>query len=429
MIGQHAHTIATRSEAPSGAPGIATPHAVKPLDGLRALAALSVLFYHSYGMDAYHKHFLGWDITIAWYYMQTGVHLFFVLSGFLLFLPFARALLCGTPRPSTRAFYRRRALRMLPAYWVCLALLALFQWSSLATPLGLANIASHVVLLHDLVPDFNRAIEGPFWTLALEAQFYLLLPLLAWGIARVVGASRSTPRLCAAVVGLIVATLGLRELDAWAQQMLPHLHGVAATLATAFVILTLGSQGKFLEVFGVGMLCATLYVAFGEQRAADAQRVRMVGWSLLALAVTLMVVVAPLAFEQHVDAPNHTLVTDPLNLAVICGPLLIGLGYGALLLAILWAGPLLRAPFEFQPLVFIGLMSYSLYLWHLPFVHALVPGFAGVPVPMRVATAFAAAYLSYRLVEVPFLRRRQRVPPTSARTAEHAATRRAGEAH
>lgn len=390
-----------------------TPHEVRSLDGLRALAALSVLFYHTYGMYHRQKTFLGWDIQTGWYYMQTGVHLFFVLSGFLLFLPFARAILHGTSLPSTRAFYRRRAFRILPAYWACLAILALVQWSQFASPLGLVNIASHIVLLHDLVPNFNRAIEGPFWTLALEAQFYLILPLLVWAIARFVGGARSTWRLCAAVAGLIVVALAVRDLDALGQQHLAQLHGFAAALDTAFVTLTLGSQGKFLEIFGVGMLGATLYVALGEGRGADSARVRAVGWALIALAAALMFTIAPLVMQRGLEAPNHTMLTNPSDFAVICGPLLIGLGYGALLLGILWAGPVARAPFETKPLVFIGLMSYSLYLWHLPIAAAAIPAFRLVSVPVRIACAFVVAYLSYRLVEVPFLRRRRRAAPAA----------------
>lgn len=391
-----------------------TPHDVKSLDGLRAVAALSVLFYHTFDVTHRHKMLLGVDVQAAWSYTQTGVHLFFVLSGFLLFLPFARAILHGKPLPSTRAFYRRRAFRILPAYWVCLVVLALAQWRQFASLVGLADIASHVVMLHDFVPDFNRAVEGPFWTLALEAQFYVVLPLAAWVIARIVGGSRASWRLCAAVIGLIVLALLIRDLDALGQQNLAHLHGVAAALVTTFVTLTLGSQGKFLEVFGVGMLGASLYVALGEGHGADSRWVRVAGWALIVTAVTLVVALAPPVMRLALEAPNHTLFTDPGDLAVVCGPFLIGLSYGALLLGILWAGPPARAPLEWNPLVFVGLMSYSLYLWHLPIATATISVFRLMPIPLRVVGAFVVAYLSYRLMEVPFLRRRGTSPTKPA---------------
>src|SRR5215470_6644912 len=101
------------------------PQEIRALDGLRAAAALSVLVYHAIRAITHQVSVFGLDFTFAWYYTQTGVHLFFVLSGFLLFMPYARALVLGRPLPSARQFYRRRALRILPAYYVCLAILVL----------------------------------------------------------------------------------------------------------------------------------------------------------------------------------------------------------------------------------------------------------------------------------------------------------------
>ena len=97
------------------------PREIRSLDGLRAVAALSIVLFHV--MLFLQLEYQPWSQAInhGWYYLSTGVHLFFVLSGFLLFLPYVRALLDGAPLPSARRFYRRRALRILPAYLVCLA--------------------------------------------------------------------------------------------------------------------------------------------------------------------------------------------------------------------------------------------------------------------------------------------------------------------
>jgi peptidoglycan/LPS O-acetylase OafA/YrhL len=72
---------------------------ISALDGLRAIAALSVMLFHSYHLVSHHVDVAGQDITFLWNYGQSGVHLFFVLSGFLLFMPFARAMLNGRPLP------------------------------------------------------------------------------------------------------------------------------------------------------------------------------------------------------------------------------------------------------------------------------------------------------------------------------------------
>jgi peptidoglycan/LPS O-acetylase OafA/YrhL len=93
---------------------------------------------------------------------------------------------------------------------------------------------------------------------------------------------------------------------------------------------------------------------------------------------------------------------------VIGYPLLVGLGFGGLMLAILWGGRWIRIPFEFAPMRMVGLFSYSLYLWHLPIIHGDVPIFQGVPLLLVVPAAFLVAYLSYQFVERPFLKRRHR---------------------
>ena len=86
------------------------PQEIRSLDGLRALAALSIVLFHV--MLFLQLEYQPWSQAInhGWYYLSTGVHLFFVLSGFLLFLPYVRALLDGERLPSARRFYRRRAL-------------------------------------------------------------------------------------------------------------------------------------------------------------------------------------------------------------------------------------------------------------------------------------------------------------------------------
>ncbi|GAC1457161.1 MAG: acyltransferase [Ktedonobacterales bacterium] len=392
------------------------PQEIQALDGLRAVAALSVLFFHAFRSVTDRMTVFSQDISFVWYYGQTGVHLFFVLSGFLLFLPYARAMLRGLPLPSTRLFYRRRALRILPAYWVCMAVLVSTQLPAFLTWTGLANIATHIVLIHDDFPEFNRTIENPFWTLAVEAQFYLVLPLLAAAIARLVGATRSLVRLVGGVILLMVLALLVRELDAAGQARIAEWHGGLATAATVGLRVTMGSQGKFLEVFAVGMLCSVLYVATGERRGLSPRVTRRCGPLLMAGGLVAAAFLARWVYGQSFDVPPYFLVNHPRDLAPVWGPWLIGLSYGALVLGVLWSGKLLRAPFEMRWLRLIGLISYSLYLWHGPIIFGARPWTSGLPAALRVSGALLVgfliavpfAYASYQWVERPFLQRRHR---------------------
>ena len=393
------------------------------MDGLRAIAALSVLLFHTVLSFHTRQVVLGRDISFLFTYLASGVHLFFVLSGFLLFMPYARALLGGRPLPDTKSFYRRRALRILPAYYVCLAVFTVIGLLQGAPQLDIGNVAAHLVLLHDDVPLYNRTIVGVFWTLAIEWQFYLLLPWIARGIARLMGGSRSLGRLVAILCGFMALAMCTREAAALCIVRLPLIHSeTLAVIAHALLLLIVGSQGKYLEVFAVGMLCGTLYVA----RRDVTRWMRWAGAGLVAAGVVLGVFLAQLNVQNRVTIlDTFHLFLQPRDLASICGPFLIGFSYGAIVLGVLWSGRLIRAPFEIYPLRFIGFISYSLYLWHSPLIGYLEPVMAGWNTLLHVVAIAAFdtlviipfAYLLYVTIERPFLKLRRRTTHDNTATA------------
>ncbi len=391
------------------------PQEIAALDGLRALAALSVLIYHAMATAGAKTIIAGHDLTWTYFYTESGVDLFFTLSGFLLFLPYARAILGGRPAPRALEFYRRRALRILPAYYVCLGVLAVAQFGLRWSAPDAQNVLAHLALLHDISPAFNRTISGPFWTLAVEWQFYLLLPLIAWAIARISGGSPR--RLVAGVVGVIIIALALREGDAMLAAHRAALPGPAAPWIDLAQRIVIGSQGKYLEVFGIGMLCGVIYTLIARRAGAlAARRTQLAGVALLGVALLSYLALAPLVYERrNAILAAFYLALRPGDVEMLLGPLMLGLGYGALTLGALLAPPLLRAPFEWGPLRFIGLISYSLYLWHeavINLVFPLIPVSGGVArgvvaLAIALGVAIPFAYLSYQLVERPFLRWRR----------------------
>src|SRR5260221_4346248 len=108
----------------------------------------------------------------------TGVTLFFVLSGFLPVMPFAKALLYKTRWPLARVFYLRRALRIIPAYYVSLFLIILFSQPEYLHRDHLKDLFLFATLFMDSTRTTFRQINGPFWTLATKWQIYMLLPLI-----------------------------------------------------------------------------------------------------------------------------------------------------------------------------------------------------------------------------------------------------------
>lgn len=181
--------VPTAPQAP-GVPEV-PPAPKKPprlpfIDGLRGLALLMVLVYHAWlhGVGAPILLSLpGFevDVTAPAFFGFAGVRLFVVLSGFCLTYPLAH----GELRVDLGRFWRRRARRILPPCYVALAVFLLLR--ALAhRPTEPGDILTHLLLIHNLFPQWLLSINGAWWTLALEAQFYLVFPLLVasfrmWG--------------------------------------------------------------------------------------------------------------------------------------------------------------------------------------------------------------------------------------------------------
>lgn len=387
---------------------------IPALNGLRALAALSVLVYHATSISGAQTVIAGHSLTWMYFYLESGVDLFFVLSGFLLFLPYARAILDRKPGPKPLTFFRRRALRILPAYYTCLGVVALAETMLGDGPDGW-NLLAHVFFLHDFWGAFNRTISGPFWTLAVEWQFYLILPWVAWLIARV---SAGKPwRLALGTSGVIAAALAVRYGAAALVIHAAALPAPAASIAHVAITLVTGAQGKFLEVFGMGMLCAVGYLLAIERGGLSARRAWWIGLALLALALIVYLAFGPEVFiRRNAILAAYPGELDPRDTAMMLGPLTLGLGYGALLLGILLGPSDMRALFSCPPLRFTGYVSYSLYLWHetvlntvYPWLHPPTPstwlnGAEALALGLLVAIPFA--YVMYQLIERPFLKMR-----------------------
>jgi peptidoglycan/LPS O-acetylase OafA/YrhL len=278
----------------------------------------------------------------VWALGRTGVHLFFVLSGYLLFQPYGRAAE-GASAPSLGRYFIRRLRRILPAYYACLALLVLLGWArwQVAVDDKHVDVLLHLALVHNWSSATLESINPPFWTLAVEAQFYLLLPLL--GAAYLRAARR---------FGLTVPRLALAVL------------APASTIANAALQRSFSDSGwwnvrssaalvlAYFPPFAVGMWIAT-------QRLRPRRRAVRVGTATLAAGIVLVHAV-PLASGRALGAGD----LFPFNLVM-------GGAYGLALWSALTGRPDESFP-VFTPLRALGLVSYSVYLWHYPVLTELL---------------------------------------------------------
>lgn len=179
------HPSATAPRSPADAAASPGGQRFPALDGLRMVGALAVVTTHvgfSSGAS------LNTPVAGLLARLDAGVPLFFVISGFLLYRPHALARLERTPRPASGRYFRHRALRILPALWLAVILSAvLLQHRPDVTAGDFLRIAT---LTQTYTPGPSIAGLTQMWSLATEAAFYLVLPVLAWGLARLPGRAR-----------------------------------------------------------------------------------------------------------------------------------------------------------------------------------------------------------------------------------------------
>ena len=383
------------------------------MDSLRAIAALLVVGSHA----ALFAGIFASGSVLHPYTDQlgaAGVTIFFLISGFLLYRPFARANLEGKPWPSTGAYAWRRFLRIVPAYWVALTGVAI--WLSLAT---VVKPAWHIPVFYGFGQVYTAKttaaglIQG--WTLCVEVTFYAFLPL--WALAMRGRSFR----------GELVA-LGLLWLFALGWKLFATRHANPASLESGPWLQPLPN---FLDQFATGMALAVISVRglpAGLARATS----RGWPWWLLA-AVAYWVVSIPIGIPRPHNA-TETFLARHEGLTLFALALLVPAIFG-------WQRrDSVRRVLGWRPLLYVGLVSYGLYLWHVAVVFRIADAMNGwmintlglAPEPRFVvllvlgaAGGIAVATASYYLVERPALslKRLVRQPAERAEPGEALAER------
>ncbi len=383
---------------------------IRAIEGLRGLAVLWVVAFHYLVLregrvdDAFVALVNGFPPVHALVRNgYLGVDLFFLITGFLLTLPWFKHARDGRPAPSARAFYLRRIRRIVPAYWVQLAVLAavflplLASWRFVKAELGfvLANLAAHATFLHYTTPltSASFSINGALWTLAIEFQYYLLLPLLAPLFVRRPFAT------AAAFVALAIAWrwAAAHSFGAWveAYQAMSARWQVPESALRALIATQLPG---YLAHFAAGILCGRAWLLARDRapsRSRDAALAALAFSCAAGLWCVLRFGLAPLG-----------------ELSWLLHPLLIG---GAMAAAVSARPSWSHAVLAPAPLAWVGRVSYSTYLYHMPLVlllTRLAPGLGGwLALPAYLAALMAVSWLSWRFVERPFLARRRAESP------------------
>lgn len=385
--------------------GAAAPRGrLDALDGLRGLAALGVLVLHvwmfSYGDSGKPpKGFL--DFALG--ELRLGVQLFFVLSGYLIFRPFAAAILEGAKRgPSLGRYAIRRAARILPAYWLAVgASFLLLRHLDHPMQVDPAELPIFFVFAQNHFLETIKHLDPPMWTLAIEASFYATLPvfgLLALKLVRGRGRAALVALTALVIAGGVVSTV------------LAYEHHWPQTLSTSLL--------PHLVEFGAGMMVAVLLHGRGGLNRPVA--------ALLALLGVALVVGNSWWHALGIGSQDaRSLVGDAPGIAGL-----------ALVIAVLIAGPWPARLLSRGPAKWLGSISYGVYLIHFPVIVFLRmterwPEDSLTQELLKVmAITLPLATLSWFLVERPAIRWARRVTTrerTPAREQREPRRQRTGE--
>jgi peptidoglycan/LPS O-acetylase OafA/YrhL len=311
------------------------------VDPLRAIAALAVLGTHAaFFAGAEYPGSLVGHFSMR---LEVGVAIFFCISGFLLYRPFVVAREREQGMPAVGAYAWRRFLRIVPAYWLALTLSAwwlgtrgVFTGEGLWTYYGFAQTYREFTIPGGLTQA---------WTLCIEIAFYAFLPLWAWAVRRAAGSLRGE--------AIALGALAL------------------ASLAWKLVVLGLGSQSEirvtpallalpaYLDQFALGMGLAVLSVWLRDRPAEPRWIARLNYAWLVALGAFVLVSVGIGIGDRLFEpmTPAQYLARHYLYAIIgisMLAPAVLGTAHGGLQRTIL----------RNRVLIWLGVVSYGIYLWH-----------------------------------------------------------------
>jgi peptidoglycan/LPS O-acetylase OafA/YrhL len=364
------------------------------LDSLRGFSTILIVVYHTSFVSGYtveHADSIGAYIDR----LNIGVAIFFVLSGFLIFRPFAHSLIHGSPLPKTRNYYLKRAARILPGYWLALFVLAGLDALTIVNTSGfIRNVfIVHSFTEHNVFTGIRQA-----WTLAIEMSFYVVVPAFAYVFVRQtkrrngpVVVSTLLKALSFLFLGAYAFRLFIHQIDFWfldtAHIWLPsHMDTLALGMGLAVLVEAPASAKTLLKVKNfianhtgsfvvcsvfVWLISANINMAIGLNRT-----------------------------EFHIDLLGHFLygIASVLLVAPFCVD----------------SQALLVKAVSFRLFTWLGTISYGIYLWHMAFLGG---NFAEKYMPYTendgqvllrflvvLPASIAIASLSYYVLERPIMR-------------------------
>ncbi len=380
---------------------------IRGLDGLRAFAALTVFIVHFQQFTQVELSLGPVDFTRWMINGNTGVALFFSLSGFLLAIPFWKALE-RREFPNTLQYLKHRAVRIIPLYYLCFFGLLMIKGFS-GPEVSFNNIISHLFFVHNLKDSQVMSLNPPFWTLAVEMQFYLILPLVFLAMRPL----KYHLAQFALISFIVVWFLGYKLIFEWMSSnfdwpltfSLVWPFGVNAASATSPAMTY--SLASHLPHFLLGTLFASQFI----KRKLHVDKLLYDVLILLIVISAFIILATPLDESLQLEFGRYNFPYIPLLLST--------------LIFLVPSSKVTSKLLEFKFIKWLGMISYGIYIFHYPLQKALkiILEKFGVGVSeqwllfglLSLGATIVLASLSYRFIEQPIISyfRNKKVQPVA----------------
>lgn len=309
---------------------------LEALDGLRGIAIALVVWFHIWQLSWLNPQFSLFGHPVSLEYLPVtgaiGVELFFFISGFCLYYPYARHLLEGKSLPTLVHYAYRRFIKIVPSYYLSILLVLLFfpcfsRWNE-----TLWQAIAHFLFIHNWFGETYGTINGVYWSLGVEVQFYLVFPLLAWLFRRRPWATYLAMVAVALLYRHLIPIYGAERWGFWLNQ-LPGM----------------------LDLFAGGMLTAHLLVSLRNRELVVRLKPLWTGLAIAAFALFLLL----LDNLYQVRYSPNVFCVWPTRFRWVLSLVFATLTLSSLLSFAAWQRVLAN-----PALLFLSTLSYNLYLWH-----------------------------------------------------------------
>jgi peptidoglycan/LPS O-acetylase OafA/YrhL len=238
-------------------------------------------------------------------------------------------------------------------------------------PSHFANLGLFLTFFMDSSRLTFRQLNGPYWTLAAEWQFYMTMPLFMLGIRYLVRRVPIKRRLRAVIfclLGVILGGLLVRIFGLYYSENPTMTILVPRSVLNVVLFFTFGIIGKYIEEFAVGMLASLCYIYAQSLPAEHPFVYTLRRFSLWLWRVGIVILVFGAMWNFQSTEPAWPFLNPLMPYFEWLNEFVLALGFSICIMAILFGSRELQRPFIWMPLRWIGLISYSLYIWHLPLI-------------------------------------------------------------